>query len=112
MLMFDSARMPRLSPETAEKMNPTASTAMMPTITPLPSGPTPPTISTPRPICSAPMPSETAVPNRVTTIAKTSTTLPSTPSVRRPKIGSSSADISGERPLRYAAYATAPPTSA
>src|SRR5690625_6249137 len=41
MLMFDRARIPRLTPETAETMNAAVKTAMVPTIKPLPTGPTP-----------------------------------------------------------------------
>ena len=74
--------MPRETPETAEMMKPTDSSAMSRIRTLLPSSPMPPTIEMPEPICMAPMPREAAVPNRVAKMAKTSMSLPRGPSTR------------------------------
>ena len=100
MLMFDSARMPRLMPETAETTNAAVSTVTITTSPALPTGPMPATNSRPLEIWSAPMPSVTAVPNSVTMMAKTSMIAPAQPSVRSLKIGAKIAEISGGRPRR------------
>ena len=100
MLMFDSSRMPRLMPETAEMMNSAARIAMALMRNVFPTGPMPVTTSNPRPIWSTPMPREMAVPKSVTMMAKTSMVAPRGPAVRLPKMGSKIAEMRGARPRR------------
>ena len=102
-LMFDSARMPFETPETAEAMKHAVSTAIAAMSTPLPSSPMPLTSSTPWPICSAPSPRDAAVPNSVTMIEKMSIVRPRGPVVRpSPSSGAKIDEISGVRPRRNA----------
>lgn len=102
MLMLDSHRMPRATPDTAEKMVPIVSTTMIPSATVFPGADQPETISTPRPICRAPMPSEAAVPNSVAMIASPSIRRAPTESLRweSPNSGAMIELISGTRPRR------------
>ena len=103
MLMFDSQRMPRPTPETAEAMKPAVRTATIAIRAALGSASMPLTISTPLPICIAPMPSEAAVPKRVATMANMSTIRPATPSTRFwPSSATRMELISGTRPRRKA----------
>ena len=79
MLMLDSHWMPLATPETADRMKQTVSTAMMPTSTPLPTSPRPVTMRRPLPIWIAPRPSDAAEPNSVAKMARMSMTLPTGP---------------------------------
>lgn len=102
MFVFDSNRMPRFTPDTADAMKSEVRIAMDPMRNRLPSGPIPVTSTKPLWICSAPIPSETAVPKRVTRIAKKSMNLPSTRWLEPGNTGSKRAEMSGARPPRYA----------
>jgi hypothetical protein len=101
MLMFESHRMPRATPDTADNTNATVRIVMMTIRTVLPVSLTPATICRPLRICSAPSPSEAAEPKRVAKIANMSITLPPMPLARLPSSGSNAELISCIRPLRY-----------
>ena len=100
MLMFDSQRMPRATPETAEAIVPRVSTPMITMASAVPVGGSPPTISTPRAIWRAPMPREAAVPKRVAMIASASMTRLAGEEESPPQSPATIALISGTRPRR------------
>ena len=101
--VFDMMRMPRLTPEVAERMKSAVRMEMIATITPSPSRGLPVMIEVPVRICRAPMPREVAVPKRVTRTAKISMIFPATRLFGSVISGSKSEEISGRRPRRKAA---------
>ncbi len=102
MLAFDSRRMPLDTPEIAEMMNPTVSTAMIEMSRALPTSSIPVTSCTPAPIWVAASPRAAAVPKRVAKMASMSMSRPiQEPLTSVPNSGAKIEEISETRPRRY-----------